>query len=682
MTTVHTQPAYQISSAAPAPPGYPAHPYPDAFSETPFLPDYEARRQAFFDHLLRNPAPANTKAGWYELARLAAGGTPHEGLLHACLDFIDARKDCSDFVLHGILRLLYQFGGQATGAETQPALSETRPRSPSPGHKLSPQLLARARQTVLSFKYFPSEPGLDSLCTWTENHYLLFTSAAYLAGQLYPQETFSNSAETGLQKVAANRVRLLRWLDLRFRTGFSEWLSPVYYDEDLAALLSLYDFAADEQIRRQAETAIHLLLLDLALSNFKGVFGAASGRAYGDTKRWASQAGVTDTYKLLFGSGIFSGYDNMSAIAFALSRYRPPPAIAAIAADQARPEMLNRQRMGIKVGEAARWGLQPGDFESGMHLLTLEAYFHPHTAGLTLRMFDAFNWWENSFFGDVKAYRPLLRFLRSTRLLKPLLRAFEWDVCRNTREQVDIVTYRTPDYMLSSAPDYRPGYGGDQQHIWQATLAPDAVCFTTHPGRIGGPTPDEWAGSGLLPRLAQVKNVLIAVYRLSRKPALYIPTRHFYTHAWLPQAQFDQVVERAGWIFARKGDGYLALRSQSPYRWAEDRCEVIVEGARNIWLCELGRRAVEGDFAAFITRLLAAPLAFTGLNVRYHSPSQGVLRFGWRGVFTQNGQTVDLHPDVRYDNPYVQAAFDPRTIQVRAGGHELTLKRSETEKFS
>ena len=28
------------------------------------------------------------------------------------------------------------------------------------------------------------------------------------------------------------------WLDLRFHTGFSEWLSHVYYDEDLTALLA------------------------------------------------------------------------------------------------------------------------------------------------------------------------------------------------------------------------------------------------------------------------------------------------------------------------------------------------------------------------------------------------------------------------------------------------------------
>jgi len=55
-------------------------------------------------------------------------------------------------------------------------------------------------------------------------------SAAYLAGGLYPDEIFSNSGETGRQKVELNRKRILRWLDLRFHTGFSEWLSHVYYE--------------------------------------------------------------------------------------------------------------------------------------------------------------------------------------------------------------------------------------------------------------------------------------------------------------------------------------------------------------------------------------------------------------------------------------------------------------------
>ncbi|NIV28193.1 MAG: hypothetical protein GWN58_01405, partial [Anaerolineae bacterium] len=113
---------------------------------------------------------------------------------------------CADFVMHAVLRLLLQFAD-----------------------RLDPALLDRARETVLGFKYWPSEVGLDSMCTWTENHQILFASAAYLAGQLYPGEVFTNSGQTGREKMGEHRPRIERWLDLRFRTGFSEWLSNVYY---------------------------------------------------------------------------------------------------------------------------------------------------------------------------------------------------------------------------------------------------------------------------------------------------------------------------------------------------------------------------------------------------------------------------------------------------------------------
>jgi hypothetical protein len=668
VTTAHASPDYQIRVKDPTPSDYPSKVSPDSFSDRPFAPDFDSRREAFLDHCLRNPAPLNTKGAYYELARLAAGGVPHEGVIHATLDYIDQRKDCADFSIHAVLRMLYQFN-----------------EHPS----LSAGLLDRAQRTVLDFKYWPDEPGIDSLCTWTENHQILFASAAYLFGQLFPDEPFTNSGHTGSEKMTINRPRILRWLDLRFRTGFSEWLSNVYYDEDLTALLSLVDFAVDEEIRQRAAMVIDLLLLDVALNSFKGVFGSTHGRSYENSKKWASQEGMVDTSKLLFGMGQFSAFDNMSAVAFALSpSYKMPPVIAAIAADLTRQEMINRQRMGIRLAEAERWNLGFDSFEDGMSYLTLEAYAHPRTIELTMRMFDAYNWWENSFFSAFKQYRKLLTLLRRTSSLRLVGVLFEHDICRNTREEVNTYTFRTPDYMLSSAQDYRSGYGGDQQSIWQATLGPDAVCFTTHPAKRTGPSPNYWTGSGTLPRAAQVKNVVICIYKVSRALALYQPNRLFLTHAWLPKDQFDEVVERAGWIFARLGDGFLALRSKLPYYWQIDPGEdhgreVIVPGRENVWICELGRKATDGEFGSFIERIAAAELTFRGLSVRYRSPSQGLLQFGWKGPFMQNGHEVPTHDYPRYDNPHVEAAFPAGQVHIRTDGLELdldwqTLKRDVT----
>jgi len=601
------------------------------------------------------------------------------------------------------LRMLYQFDSTHRERLMENGLTLIN-YSP-----LTNDLLTRSKQTTLNFKYFPNEPGIDSLCTWTENHYILFSSAAYLAGQLYPDETFSNTGETGSQKVELNRQRILRWLELRFRTGFSEWLSHVYYDEDLTALLSLYDFAQDDEIRHKAEMVIDLLLLDMALNSFKGVFGSTHGRAYENTKKWAANEGTTDTMKLLFGMGVYSTFDNMSAPAFALSGYRVPKVIEAIINDSHLCETSpkhsgvgpgdchfeNRQRMGIKLNEMEKWGLHPDNFEDGMLYFTLEAYLHPRTIANTLEMFDTCNWWENDFLSDFKPYRKLLYTLKAIHGLPLLARVLERDICRNTREEVNIYTYKTPDYMLSTAQDYRKGYGGDQQHIWQATLGPDAVCFTTHPAKIEGVTPNYWAGSGLLPRAAQYKNLTIAIYNIQKIPALYVSIRHFFTHAWLPKDKFDEVIEKENWIFARKEDGYLALKSQKPYDWGTYRNgdpnglskplgsdeEIIANGAQNIWLCQLGRKSDDGSFKQFIEAICSAELTFSGLNVEYRSPGNGLVRFGWDGAFSVDNVEIQLHDYPRYDNPYVQAKFDPSEIKVTANKHELYLNWQTGERI-
>jgi hypothetical protein len=656
---------YVIAPLTPAPADYPFGPVPDEYTIEPFSLDFETRKKAFLQFVLNNPAPTNTKAAYYELGRMHAGGTPHLGVITAAIDYVDARKDCADFVLHSILRLFYQFN-------EHPALNS--------------ELLARAQQSILSFKYWPDEPGYDSMCSWTENHYILFASAAYLAGQLFPDEIFSNSALQGSQIKDLYRSRILRWLNLRFFTGFSEWLSHVYYDEDLTALLSLADFCNDEEISQRACAIIDLLLFEMAIHNFKGVFASSHGRSYEPAEKWAAQESTISTQKLLFGRGIFSTSDNMSAIAFALSSsYRMPQVIFDITQDQDKSEIVNRQRMGIRLDQAAWWDLRPNNFENGMLLLTLEAYFHPKTVNLFVRMLNKYNWWQNDFFAPFAKRKGLIKTLRLFGLLPLVSRLFEKDVCRNTRQEVNVYTFRTPDYMLSAAQDYQKGYGGDQQHIWQASLGPDAVCFTTHPARPAGRTPNYWAGSGTLPRVAQIKNVVIAIYRISKAPAIYIHNELFLTHAWLPRDQFEQVVEEDGWVFARNEDGYLALFSQHPYHWHElpgedQNREMITPGRNNIWLCELGRRAVDGNFTTFIQRILEAELFFRGSNVSYRSPSLGLIEFGWKTPLRLDDHEISLEEYPRFASPYAQVDFPPERFSIALNDQSLNLNWIDFER--
>ena len=614
---------------------------------------FAERRQELF--ALQGAEPGH--GAYASAARIVAGEEPDEGGIHDDLDKMDARKDCADFRLNGILRLLYEVGD---------------------GGALSPELLARAKRSILDFKYWPDEPGIDSMCTWSENHYIMYTAGGYLAGQLFPDDVFTNSGQTGREKMAICRPRVLRWMDLRYRAGFSEWLSNCYYDEDLTPLLNLVDFCEDDEIVRRASMIVDLLFADMALNSFHGAFGSTHGRAYANHKQWPRHESTASAQRLAFGMNVFHP-GNMTVNCLALSRrYQIPRVLCEIATDFTTPAMVNRQRMGIRLEQLRHWGLSPRRLEDGVLLYGMECQGHPRIINLTMRMLDEYNWWENRFFEGFKKQRKLIETARRFRLMRPVTLVFRHDTTRNVLEEANIYTYRTPDYMLSTAQDYRKGFGGAQQHIWQATLGPETTCFTTHPVDEEGGSPGYWTGTGSLPRAAQVENVAVVLYKVRTRRGLYITHKELFTHAWFPQDRFDQVVENGPWVFGRKGDAYLALWSQQPTPWQTERegdkdRELIAPGTENVWICEMGRRAVDGPFETFVARLAGAAITTDGLRVTYESPSQGRLEFSWRTPLRRNGRVVPLRDYPRYDNPYGHAPFPGSEIRFEHNGEWLRL---------
>jgi len=94
----------------------------------------------------------------------------------------------------------------------------------------------------------------------------------------------------------------------------------------------------------------------------------------------------------------------------------------------------------------------------------------------------------------------------------------------------------------------------------------------------------------------------------------------------------------------------------------------------------MGRRATDGDFEAFVDRILGARISVTGLRVSYESPSQGRLSFGWTGPLRQNGAVVTLDNYPRYENPYAQASFPCDQAVFRCNGHWLELDWTDTRR--
>lgn len=625
---------------------------------------YDLRLQEVLEKTLE-AEPRNT---YSEIIRVEQGVAPDESKLQFDLDRLVRREDTSDFKLPGLLWMLYK-------------------QADSP--LLSDEILSNAKSTLLQHKFWPDErlnepgPTTDSMVYLTENHFILYASSAYLVGQLYPEEVFAASGETGVEKMATFRPRVMRWLELRYQTGFSEWLSNVYYDEDVPGLLALVEFAEDEEVKQLATMVLDLIYADMALNQYGGTFGSTHGRTY-EGKMSGARDNTGSTFALLFGLNDFAP-GNMSSSMLALStQYSLPRVVYDMAHDTSRSEMENRQRMGIKLEEAESWGLDTTRFEDGMTFMTLEAYTHPLTIGLWVEMLDAYGWWEHD---DYKLFANYKDVLYDPVVREAFAVGAEKDITRNMRPEVNIYTYRTPSYMLSTAQDWRKGYGGDQQSIWQATLGFEAVAFTTHPANEAwsGDTPRYWTGYGTMPRAIQVENVVISLYDVETGPTIYVENQPLYTHAFLDKSKFDEAYKEDGWFFAREGSGYLALWASDPdadWKVNDDPDhqdlgdhEIIANGEKTVWICELGSESEYGNLDEFKAAILGAALDVDAeaLTVGYDSPSQGRLVMDWDGPLTQDGADVDVSDYPRYGNPYGESAFRGDVISFEYQGRSLIL---------
>lgn len=232
--------------------------------------------------------------------------------------------------------------------------------------------------------------------------------------------------------------------------------------------------------------------------------------------------------------------------------------------------------------------------------------------------------------------------------------------------EVNKVTYKTPDFMLASAQDHQPGEPGYQQHIWQATLSPEAVVFVTHPPCIsedGAHRSNFWHGNVLLPRVAQWKDLLVAVHRLPADDWLG------FTHAYFPLYAFDEYAMRDGWACARVGDGYLALTAARGLELIQTGRNAFRElrshGQHNTWLVQMGRAAQDGSFAEFVEKVSALDVTFEESSVHLRSLRGESIDFGWEGPLLVDEQEQPLSGFLHFDGPYSRTELDAEKMDIR-----------------
>lgn len=593
--------------------------------------------------------------GLADLSRILAGQTVDERPITGLVAFVDARHDCADFRMVTLLTLWYRAGSM-----------------------LSPATRDEVRRAILDFAYWMDEPGTDAMCTWSENHQIIFAACEYLAGQAFTDARFGSSGFTGRDRMRRARPRLDRWLADRFRFGYTEWSSTTYYEEHAAGLGLLVEHAADAALAARATAVLDLLFADLALHGFRGRLVTTSGRAYEQQKKYPETADVDQLMAWAFPAarqGLPPTSFDHSRISGPLllgTRYRVPAAIAAIA-DQTEPVTF-RTSTGLDVGEVASQYPRPPSIEdAGMQLWAMEAFTIPGAMNLTAEAIETYGMQHNAFLAPLA---PFVRFRRTG--LLPLLAKLLRPATRGVAiQRANITTWRSGHALLSSVQQYHPGDFGDQQHLWTLALPGDVAIFANHPGAPifdnsqRGFSPAEWVGNGINPATGQDGPVLLACYDTRALPGLLeARPRQRLSHLFAPFERFDEWRLEDDRLWVRAGPGCALLVADGPIEQLGD--ELVRRGRVTGWAVVAAAEPCD-RLADFIADAHGYRLHRRGGQLILTAPAGAPQWRLDRRQFSRDGVRIESeHP--RFDTPWVRAERLPSVLEFQAGGHRLVLR--------
>lgn len=216
------------------------------------------------------------------LARLASGraGARTDAMIAATLPTILDCHDCADFALVPLLWCRTAYAAD-----------------------IAPDVVTRIDEAILAYRYWMDEPGNDVQWYFSENHALLFHTAAYLAGALLPDATFIRSGRTGRAQSEIGLERVRAWLDHFEQWEMAEFNSAPYFPIDLKGLTALYALAPHDDVRQRAMVAIDRLVTIVARSAHHGILTGAQGRSYEHTLRAAGSLELSGIARLIWGTG-------------------------------------------------------------------------------------------------------------------------------------------------------------------------------------------------------------------------------------------------------------------------------------------------------------------------------------------------------------------------------------------
>ena len=628
--------------------------------------------------------------------------------LEGAIERIDVREDCADFTACGLIRFYL---------ENQ--------------HRLADSNKEEIKNCLTGFKYWMDQYDgrSDSMCHWSENHQIMFSSTEYLVGCTWPEAIFADG-KTGEQHVEMALERIKAWMSQRYYYGFSEYYSNNYYPEDIAPMANFIQFAREEDAFavEQMKIVMDIIWTDIATQSYKYTdangntqyaFMSASGRMYMDNKSSDDTGNRLRHYiNLVLENGTeYETYNNRFFSCFKRMYkaekngqpiYQVPDVIKEIFDDPTK-EQIVKSSNGITLEELEKYGLIGQNIDQILMQMGMEAFSNKEVIDNSILYLNKNKLFHNSFLNDFKLVNlwPLtltnsLGF--ASGLLNPSTNG-------KAIQRGNVYTYQTPYYSMSTTQEHFAGDYADQHQINIATLGSDLSVYTAQPMR-NNTRGQYWVGYGRLPYSVQDKNVNISIYTIPDKTGLLEPHIVKYTHAYFPVGLFDQVnLDHIddGYVFGRKGDTYIMLHAisngEATLSFKNDmngvsaddiaydlskikesvkdiieasgdlRYDLIFEGgSAHAWITELGSIEENGSFEAFVATTLSNTVNFNDMTVTYTSADRS-FDVKYDEYFKINGEKIDTNY-ARFENAYVEGGKTERgadQIKLSFNGKSLTL---------
>ncbi len=206
----------------------------------------------------------------------------------------------------------------------------------------------------------------------------------------------------------------------------------------------------------------------------------------------------------------------------------------------------------------------------------------------------------------------------------------EWRFAQGQDRFAALYHYKGEHYAMGSAVHYRWKDWGYQETVLHLRIGekPEAAIWINHPGEIiqlGYGRPSYWGGCGTVPRVQQYRGLAVVDFAVHED-------QPEFSHAWFPQAEFDESRIAGNKALARQGRGVAVLI-------ASDALEAVTEGP------SAGAEVrIAGRNTRWIVRLAEAD-ALSEADARYGNLRVEAMADGTFSVTDPDYGQVDFRPD-------------------------------------